>query len=385
MNKNPSPFSIKTGMLPVIAILLFILGYTTLMSNYHAPVFSKGDDWTRYRNNAVDILENGIWIPAVKGPYSAPAGFLYNYFLAAVYGTTNYDDLVLVQIQYLLLYASVFLFYFAFRDKNSRWWNLFLFLGLSHFAYHDFFYYSTGMVLSENLVIFFIGLFFLFFRIGYSEGRHLYRTLCFFTLALVYLTRPNYFPFIVVFSAWYLYQSIFRKTVSWKRAIPDLVILYATVNLMGLRNFIVCGQWEVLPAIPWSAAAAGHWPYFGYIFEEPITLAKALLERTLLALGYTKLSVTWIGIRFHWILMWFGVLAGVIYSIRKRIALTGMEQMILIYLVTVIGPIVAIAHMTRYGIIFLAPGILPGFGLLFLLMRKIAEPHHPEVLRGHSG
>lgn len=191
---NPIPFSIKNGILPIIAAVLIVIGYTTLLSNFVEPEYIKGDDWTRYRNKAIDIIENGIWMPSLNAPYSAPAGFLYNYFLAAVFAVTDYNNLTVIQIQYLLLCLSVLFFYYAFRRKNERYWNWFTFLALAHFAYHDFFYYSTGMILSENLVICFLALFFLLFRYGYEDKKILLRSLSFFCLGLVYLTRPNYLP-----------------------------------------------------------------------------------------------------------------------------------------------------------------------------------------------
>src|SRR5512146_2457598 len=48
-------------------------------------VTDTGDDWWNYHRMAVDIVRHGLTMPVVHGVYSVPGGFLYSYFVAAVY------------------------------------------------------------------------------------------------------------------------------------------------------------------------------------------------------------------------------------------------------------------------------------------------------------
>jgi hypothetical protein len=75
---------LATTILLVALLLISLYRAYPLIDNVNAAT-STGDDWLLYKQYALNILHDGILMPAVAGTYYEPAGFIYNYFIASVF------------------------------------------------------------------------------------------------------------------------------------------------------------------------------------------------------------------------------------------------------------------------------------------------------------
>src|ERR1044072_9386128 len=64
---------------------------------------SAGDDWLLYKQYAISILHDGLLIPARQGTYYEPAGFIYNYFVAAVFALAGENSTYVYLLQATML------------------------------------------------------------------------------------------------------------------------------------------------------------------------------------------------------------------------------------------------------------------------------------------
>src|SRR3954469_6795881 len=76
---------------------------------------SAGDDWLTYKQNAVDILDHGLTIPRVQGAYYQPSGFLYNYFVAAIFAVAGRIPAYVYVVQGAFVGLTVFLYFLIGR------------------------------------------------------------------------------------------------------------------------------------------------------------------------------------------------------------------------------------------------------------------------------
>src|ERR1044071_4528099 len=122
---------------------------------------STGDDWLIYKQNALSICPGGLSMPAVRGSYSFPAGFLYNYFIAAVFTLTGENSEYVYLVQAALLALSVGLTALAFKPYMSIKARAVYFWALAFSAVVDVYLIYTFRLLSENLVLFLLPVFYL--------------------------------------------------------------------------------------------------------------------------------------------------------------------------------------------------------------------------------
>src|SRR2546423_8203070 len=123
------------------------------------PTISAGNDWLTYKENALSILHDGLAMPKVIGNYTRPGGFLYNYFVAAVFALTGVNSTHVYLVQTVLLGLSVGLMALAFRPFLSQAIVAFYFLLLAGLCFLEVFCIYTFRLLSENLVIPLLALF----------------------------------------------------------------------------------------------------------------------------------------------------------------------------------------------------------------------------------
>src|SRR5205807_798177 len=117
------------------------------------PALARGDDWLNYKLYAESILHGGLTIPAVTGAYIAPRGFLYNYFLAAMFYLLGENSTYIYVVQSGMLGLSVLLTYLAVRHLLSPLLGLVYLPVLAAYMYVDVFRYYAFRLLSENLLI----------------------------------------------------------------------------------------------------------------------------------------------------------------------------------------------------------------------------------------
>jgi len=92
-------------------------------------------------------------MPAVRGPYRRPGGFLYNYFLAGLFRALGINASYVYVVQSLLLGVSVSLMYLAFRPCLAPVSGLVYLGAVALFMYADYRRFAFRL-LSENLLLF---------------------------------------------------------------------------------------------------------------------------------------------------------------------------------------------------------------------------------------
>ena len=152
------------------------------------------DDWNRYARYALDIKENGLLIKSLPENYIIPAGFFYNYFVAACFFIFGNNIAAVYVMQCLILGLTVSLTYFLFRSKMKPTTSLLFLITLILFGFSDFFKYYSFRLLSENLAILTVVLFFIFYPKNNSSPSLPYLLLSGLFLGMSVLTRPNILP-----------------------------------------------------------------------------------------------------------------------------------------------------------------------------------------------
>ena len=160
------------------------------------------DDYDTYHYWAVDVVKNGLTMPAAPAPYTLPAGFGYIYFVALCYLILGIHPPAVFVAQSAMLGASVVLFFLAFRGELRRPAQLVLLLGLSFFAFLDVGRQYAIQLFSENLLIFLVAAFFYLARLGFIDGQRWARIAALTVLGAIPLARPNAVPFIPLALLW---------------------------------------------------------------------------------------------------------------------------------------------------------------------------------------
>src|SRR5688572_30465549 len=92
-------------LLAVMAILLQApIRALFPLDNDVAP---SGDDWWNYHRYAVSVVNDGLSMPVVEGPYTRPGGFGYVYFVATCYALFGARSEAVYVVQAALLACAV--------------------------------------------------------------------------------------------------------------------------------------------------------------------------------------------------------------------------------------------------------------------------------------
>ena len=347
----------------ILAVLLVagFLGYGLLQiqqGDLPPGQWHPQDDWTMYHQRALDVVQNGLTMPIFPGAYTVPAGFLYIYFLALVYWLGGNHQVVYL-LQSAMLGGTVCMFFFAFRrglGPRAGWLLLVL---LALFALLDVQRNYAVKLLSENLFLFELGLFFWMAMLGFSGGKSWQRVAALFLLGPLYLTRPNFLPFVLLLLPLAAWRFYLRGDFPWRELLLGLALGFGTVNLMGLRNYLISGHWALISPLSWAQAVDSHLPTPWYWLEHPLEVSESLARRAAFAFGYLPALKPEFSPRPHWMLMWaaYGVFVSVKLIRRRRFGLG--EDFLNLYVFSMLVPIVLVAFLHGYGYRFLAPVTLP--------------------------
>jgi len=327
---------------------------------------STGEDWLRYKRNAVSILDDGLSMPVVRGPYRRPGGFLYNYFVAGVFRVFGVNASVVYVAQSLLLGLAASVMFLTFRRYLSPPAAAVFLAGLIVTLFVDVFRPYTFRLLSENLVMILLPLVF-----WLTLRSHDHRTIrsavaAGAVLGAAVLTRPNV---VLIGPAVAGLLTLYApRTSSTRYLLPAAFCLsmVAVVCLMPLRNYVATGS-AAIPVLTdtgdWMTPdRTGARPRAALTVENVRTTATYYGRRVLFTMGATTVLSPSYSVRPHWLLMWGGFVTFLgLVVVRRELAF--WQALIATFIVLYLAPLIAVAVINNYGFRMIVP-VIPALWLL---------------------
>jgi hypothetical protein len=119
----------------------------------------QGDDWLFYKRLAVSIIDGGLDMPAIESYVLAPHGFIYPYFLAAVFVVGGVNTAVVYVVQATMVGVAVSCLWWAGRTqwRPAASYAFLVLAGVTTFM--DFCRAISFRLLSENLFLLLFAIF----------------------------------------------------------------------------------------------------------------------------------------------------------------------------------------------------------------------------------
>lgn len=326
---------------------------------------SRGDDWFFYKNNALDIIHNGIEIPRERDEYTRPAGFLYAYFVAAVFAVLGENATMVYIVQRTLLGVAIVVLFLAFRAKFPPWLLHFVLLLQVLLMYFEMGPWFSRRLLSENLLCILVPWATLFLVRAWRSGTTSDLVVAGILTGLCHLARPNALM-MMPFGAIVLGAYMRGRGIALRRCV-GLFLLGAALAQTPLiaRNLYVTRRVSPATFSP-VFYRTKDWAYFapalGFKESGPRRHAdRTTVESSRGTAFFAKriLFVTGIetydGPVIHWMLMWAGVALFAGISVRRR-RLDFEDALLAAMIAALLGPLAAAGALTSYGARFLIAG-----------------------------
>lgn len=385
----------------LIIAIFFILSFlrTYPFESLQRVLTQTGDDWSLYARYALDIKHNSLLMPSVDGSYYFPAGYLYNYFLAfcfLVFGESIYPIYIM---QHLMLGFSVAFVYWAFRDKMRNFTSLAFLCTLFFFAYKDVYKNYSSLLLSENLALFTVSLFFFCFIKGFEKDNFVLQLAAAVSMGLSIMSRPN----IAVYGAMLIPIAALYYIKKGKPGFTKLPVFAAVLilssSLLLIRNYSVCKKLNFLPTqassikfikmynpIPPSVDLSKvnanplytilHFNkdivgYAEYAAQQPFLFFEYYRKKILFCLGDLSTLSSGYGLRRHWVIMWIGYAIYLFLRIKDRRKFEMSELAVHLYIVCYYGSLIVSGPINNYGFRMLIPAIFFVLPFAFMALDRL--------------
>jgi hypothetical protein len=326
------------------------------------------DDWNKYARFGMDIKYNGFLIPSLNGVYDGPGGFLYNYFVAFCFFVFGDRIFPIYILQNILLGFSIALIYWAFRDKLKPLTGFVFLITLFVIALIDVNKYYSFKLLSENLGLFLVSLFIFFTIKGFEKNKFSFQFLATLFLGLSVLTRPNIFPFVLIYAAiLIIYYFRSNKKKIWK-AIVLIFLLCFLISLLAIRNYLVCGNFIFFPTLGISDAInqTGRFS-FAYLFNKAIY-----------CFGYLSTLEPNYNIRPHWFIMWIGYFLYLFFRLKAKNKFETWELITQVFIFFYYGLTFVFVQVESYGFRAFIPINFVVLGLAFMGFDYLLRGHRAD-------
>jgi hypothetical protein len=351
--------SLATIILLLLFLSLAFYRAYPFIDNVNAAT-STGDDWLLYRQYASSIIHDGLLIPAQPDTYYEPAGFIYNYFIAALFWLTGENSSHVYLVQAAMLALSVGLMTIAFRPYLSKQAVPIYWTGLALTLFLDVFLVYTFKLLSENLVLFLLPIFYLTILRTFEKSSVLQAACAGLALGLCSLCRPN---IVLIGPAAAILLFLYLKHQPRRAAIilTFLLCFLLVISLLPLRNYLVANEVRV-PIDPYKShnmrKALGIYepvtpPAPGTVV---LTAIKVYARLILFCSGLTFLELPLRWLRPHWTLMWAGAFVFA-WRVFKRRRLEFWEALALGFIILYLGPLIVLMNIKSYGFRMIVPVI----------------------------
>ena len=323
------------------------------------PENSAGDDWLDYKVFANSILDGGLHIPFIDGPYYIPGGFLYNYFVAAIFAVSGRNPAYVYVVQFgCLALSAVLMSMLARRFMSATLSTVYMFV-TAFFLLLTFRWWVIRL-LSENITIVLYPIV-LMLLVRAIEKKSLGRfAAAGFVCGLLVLTRSNLIgvPVLLALLGWWSGDRLGARV---KAAGVFGVFSVLGMSFLPLRNFYVTHQLM-------STRYARLLP-LGTPGEIAVIIGKRFLFTAGIAIGGLNLKGSQVLINKSWLAVVLVSVGALVYLIVKRRVLP-VDAACVLMVIAAFGPFLVLPKLGGYGFRFQHPY---GPLLLFLIFRAAHE------------
>lgn len=206
------------------------------------PIFGSGQDWLTYETMARDILF-GDWWSMFEGERLG-MNFAYRYLLAFMHMLVGESPAAIIWFQQVLMAAVIaFAVWAALRLYGARVAIIFIAIVFLTKQLHQFSHHLLDTTFSIGL-----GFLTIYFLLEYRRSPMLsWIFLAGLTMGLATLCRANFLPFVLLGGAWILALSP-RNSTALVHSLVFCVLALLVFSIIGVRNYLVAGEWVFLPA-----------------------------------------------------------------------------------------------------------------------------------------
>ena len=370
---------------PLGACLALFLGALVVLAvglhrtyPFHDDVSLKtaaGNDWLSYKMYALSIVHGGMDIPAVKGPYFIPGGFLYNYFIAAIFALTGPNSVHVYLVQCVMTGLSIVMMFLIARPYFSPEAGLAYLVLLPIFTYFDWFHWYGTRLLSENLIIFLLPLALLALLHARRRGGLIGYAIAGLVFGLMTLTRQHLFFVPLGMSAIiFLYGGDRRR--KFLQAFLFLFAAYGAFIVLPIRNAAATGVWVpkthygyFLPQVSQAMGSSG-WAGPGKLFGK-----RAIYTIGILIGGYEAMGDQ-VVVNKHWLIVSVAAIAYVILAIHRR-RLEYLDALCMSFLIISNVTFILLPPLSGYGMRFQ----MPYLALVLFLAMRFSDATYGEMRR----
>jgi len=353
--------AVLAAALPILFLLAALVQAAPFVDD--VPLDSReGDDWVSYKLFAHSVYRDGLSMPVMAGAYGAQEGtvhgFLYIYFVAGVFAVFGENSSFVYVVQSALIGAAASLVHLGWRRVLSPLAALAVLLGAALLAFADI-YRSIGFrLLSENLFVFLLAATFAAYVEAHWRRSAWLATGAGILLGLAVLSRTN---FLVAGLCLLAAAAAYARIRAAGVAIPAMLGIGFAVGMLPLplRELAATGAPDLILLKPNPGDL--YPPPTGSIGE----LVEHYVRRVLFTIGFTTAQEPGYRWRPHWLLLWSGALAWLIWRVRRP-RLDPPETFALLVIVTYLGPVIALSYPSNYGarMITVALPIVLGLAIL---------------------
>jgi 4-amino-4-deoxy-L-arabinose transferase-like glycosyltransferase len=329
-----------------------------------------GDDWYTYKIHAIKILNEGLAEPSFGSYVRTVHGFLYNYFVAAIFAIAGVNTSIVYVVQTFLIGGSVSLLYLTVRLIRGRLppiAAIALIVTAAAQLLIDYYRSLSFLLLSESLFLFLVSVTFFLYAWAYQQHGQAAAFVAGIALGLTVLSRTSALTAALgVIAVGFLYARADRRAAPLALSALLVAGFLLAMSLLPLREYAATGQ----PSLALITDPGGIDPPPSQLSEWPGHYASRLLY----VFGFPQ----WLAVydpaisvyrpRLYWSVIWIGVLAYIVSRFLWRRLPDIREGAMLVFLVLFISAHTFLSVPQNYGGRYISVGLplAAVFGALFL-------------------
>lgn len=295
------------------------------------------DDWHFYKRLALSIVNGGLSMPGIGEYRLVPHGFLYNYFVAAVFAIAGTNSSYVYVVQAFITAAAVSVLWAGARHTGTVMAGAVLALGTMTVAI-DFTNRLSFRLLSENLFLPLAALAMVLADRAVRRSSTVSAVAGGACLGLAVISRTSVVVWALAILALGVAAAVWQR---WPRrvVIAFTLAFAAGMSLMPLREYFATGMFTfhaISDTRDWlQPEGEGLVSYYG--------------KRLVFMLGFTPILDPEYRIRPHWILIWLGVAGYAVTRVPWRQWPSRLEICAALLIPLYLGPVLLVGGVSNYG------------------------------------